>query len=88
MQTAQTRPRCRTTRSRARRLVWDGYVRGHPDCWVVVARDEGDLAEWLQAEELALDAVPLRICRAILDDDNVILEDSDVEDDELFADVL
>jgi hypothetical protein len=55
---------------------------------VVVARDERDLAEWFQSEEVALDAAPLRICRAILDDDVLILEDSDLEDGELFADLF
>jgi len=88
MQIERTHPRTRPARSTAARLVWDGYVRGHPDCWVVVARDERELAEWFRSEGLALDAAPLRICRAILDDDVLILEDSDLEDGELFADLI
>jgi len=55
---------------------------------VVVARDERELADWFRAEELALEAAPLRICRAILDDGVLILEDSDLEDGDLFADLF
>jgi hypothetical protein len=55
---------------------------------VVVARDERELADWIRSEELALEATPLRICRAILDDDVLILEDSDLEDGDLFADLF
>ena len=70
----------RSAHSGATRRVWNGHVRGNPDCWVVVARDERDLADWLLCEELALEASPLRICRAILDDDVLVLEDSDLDD--------
>jgi hypothetical protein len=66
--------------------VWDGFVRGNPDCWVVVARDERDLVDWIRWEELALEAAPLRICRAILEDDVLVLEDSAVDDGEPLAD--
>jgi hypothetical protein len=54
-------------------------VRGIPDCWVVVARDEADLEAWIEAESLALEASPLRVCRAVLDDDLLILR-RDTED--------
>lgn len=88
MQTERTHPRPLPARSSGARLVWDGYVRGHPDCWVVVARDEWELADWFRSEEVALEAAPLRICRAILDDDVLILEDSDLDDGDLFADLF
>jgi hypothetical protein len=65
--------------------VWGGFVRGNPDCWVVVARDEWELAEWCQSETFALEAAPLRICRAILDDGVLLLEKPDLEDGELFS---
>jgi hypothetical protein len=70
---------------KAERLVWDGFVRGRPDCWVVVARDAWELAEWGRYEALALEAAPLRICRAILGDGVLLLEKPDLEDDELFS---
>lgn len=58
------------------RRVLDGIVQGRPDCWVVVAREERDLEEWLQFEEQAVEAVPLRICTAVLENGDLILDDS------------
>jgi hypothetical protein len=72
-------------RSPATRRVWDGLVRGIPDCWVFVARDEEDLADWMRSEELAVEEAPLRICRAIVDDDLLLLADTD--DDGSFPDL-
>ena len=62
------RPGCPTARR-----VWDGFVRGHADCWVVVPRDEWELAEWSRCEDEAVTSVPLRLCRAILDDGWLVL---------------
>ena len=59
------------------RRVLDGFVQGHPDCWVVVAREERDLEDWFQSEEQAVEVVPLRMCTAVLDNGNLILDDSD-----------
>lgn len=70
----------RFVRNRAARRVWDGLVRGLPDCWVVVARDERDLAEWMECEMAAVDEAPLRICRAILDDDVLVLSPTDEDE--------
>jgi len=77
--------RDRPLRSPSTRRVWDGLVRGVPDCWVVVARDEEDIADWTHAEELAIEEAPLRICRAIVDDDLLVLAETD--DDGSFPDL-
>lgn len=69
--------RDRPLRPRSARRVWAGLVRGIPDCWVVVARDDEDLYDWVHSEELAVEEAPLRICRAIVDDDLLVLADSD-----------
>ena len=60
----------------ASRRILDGIVQGQPDCWVVVAREERDLEEWLQSEEQAVEAVPLRMCTAVLDNGDLILDGS------------
>jgi hypothetical protein len=82
MHIERTHPARRRSRHVTARRVWAGFVRGTPDCWVVVARDEYDLVEWFHAEEAALDASPLRICRAILDDGVLLLEPADLHDGE------
>lgn len=69
----------RPTRLTPARRVWDGYVRGIPDCWVVVARDEQDLFDWFECEEVALEAAPLRLCRAILDDDMLLIAGGELD---------
>jgi len=76
----------RGSHSRVSGRVWDGFVRGNPDCWVVVPRDERELLEWEHCEELALEAAPLRICRAILDDGVLVLEDSEPRDYDPYPD--
>ena len=73
----------RPLRSRSTRRVWDGLVRSIPDCWVVVARDDEDLVDWMHSVELAVEEAPLRICRAILDDDLLVLVDTDGDDEPL-----
>ncbi len=65
------------------RRILDGFVQGHADCWVVVAREEGDLEDWLRSEEQAVEVAPLRICTAVLDNGILILDDSDSDRDEL-----
>jgi hypothetical protein len=87
MQFERTPLKNRLPHSEAARRVWTGYVHGHPDCWVVVTRNDRELAEWFRSETIALDAARLKICRAILDDDVLLIEDSDLEDGELFADL-
>ena len=51
----------------------------------VVARDEADIADWLECEELAVEAAPLRMCRAIVDDDLIVLTDTEASGDALDA---
>jgi hypothetical protein len=68
-------------RGRATQRVWDGWVKGLPDCWVVVPRDDADLIDWLESELAAVDEAPLRICSAIVDDDLLLLTDSDDDAD-------
>ena len=68
-------------RGSATQRVWDGLVKGLPDCWVVVPRDDADLLDWLESELAAVDEVPLRICTAIVDDDVLVLSDSQDEID-------
>ena len=53
--------------------VVGGTVEGQSDCWVVVAREERDLDDWLRSEEQAIEAAPLRMCRAVLDNGDLIL---------------
>ena len=48
-------------RGRATQRVWDGLVRGLPDCWVVVPRDDADLIDWLESELCAVDEATGRI---------------------------
>ena len=52
----------RAPRQKIGRRVLNGFVRGHADCWVVVAREERDLEDWCLSEEQAVEAAPLRIC--------------------------
>jgi len=77
--------RDRPLRSPSTRRVWDGLVHGMPDCWVVVARDEDDFADWANSEALAVEEAPLRICRAIVGDDLLVLAETD--DDGAFPDL-
>jgi len=70
-------------RQNIRRRVLDGVVQGRPDCWVVVAREERDLEDWFQSEEQAVEAVPLRMCTAVLDNGDLILDDSESDGCEL-----
>jgi hypothetical protein len=41
----------------------------------VVPRDEYELIEWFRSEEVALESAPMRVCRTILDDGVLVLED-------------
>lgn len=61
------------------RRVWDGLVRGNHEYWVVVAREGEDMAEWLRPDEKGLESTPLRVCRAILDDDVLVLGEDDFD---------
>ncbi len=70
-------------RQKIGRRVLDGGVEGRPDCWVVVAREEKDLEDWFRSEEQAVEVVPLRMCTAVLDNGNLILDDSDSDGSEL-----
>ena len=65
------------------RPVLDGFVQGRADCWVVVAREERDLEDWMQSEEEAVEVAPLRFCTAVLDDGSLILDDRDSDRCEL-----
>ena len=75
MQYESFHPAERRTKTRTPRRVLEGLVRGIPDCWVVVPRDEYELIEWLRSEEVALESAPMRVCRTILDDGVLVLED-------------
>jgi hypothetical protein len=68
------------------RRVWEGWVDGRPDCWVLVPRDEADLEEWLYSEASATEVVPLRVCRELSDDGRVVLSGTDPGDDALSPD--
>ncbi len=67
----------RSRRQTIGRRILDGFVQGHADCWVVVAREERDLEEWCQSEEQAVEVAPLRVCTAVLDNGDLILDGSD-----------
>jgi len=73
----------RPPRRRISRRVLNGFVRGHAACWVVVAREERDLEDWCKSEQQAVEVAPLRICTAVLDNGNLILDDSDTDGREL-----
>lgn len=87
MQFERTHLRERSDDKREPNRVWDGFVHGHPECWVVVAPSERDLLDWYLCEAVAVESTPLRICRAILDDDVLVLEASDAVDGELFSEL-
>ncbi len=70
-------------RQRIGRRVLDGFVQGRADCWVVVAREEQDLEDWMQSEEQAIEVAPLRICTAVLENGDLILDDIDPDGSEL-----
>ena len=69
-------------RQRIGRRVLDGFVQGRADCWVVVAREEQDLEDWMQSEEQAIEVAPLRICTAVLENGDLILDDIDPDGSE------
>ncbi len=48
-----------------------------------MARKEQDLEDWFQSEEQAVEVAPLRMCTAVLDNGNLILDDSDADGSEL-----
>ncbi len=73
----------RLPRQKIGRRVLDGVVQGRLDCWVVVAREERDLEDWFQSEEQAVEVAPLCMCTAVLDNGNLILDDSDSDGSEL-----
>lgn len=74
-------------RPRARR-VWDGRVRGNLEYWVVVARDEEDLGEWLLPEQEGVEMTSLRVCRAILENGELVLEEDDHGYEDSYEDYL
>ena len=73
----------RSPRQSIGRRPLNGFVQGHADCWVVVAREEQDLEDWCQSEEQAVEVAPLRICTAVLDNGNLILDDGNPDGGEL-----
>ena len=64
----------------ATRLVWDGWVAGRPDCWLLVPRSEDDLDDWLYSEASATEVAPLRVCRELCADGTVVLSETDPMD--------
>jgi hypothetical protein len=71
-------------RVEARRGV-DGLIVGSREVWLVVAHGAEDLEDLLTAEP---DEAPLRLCRAVLDDDELVLGDADPERDAFLSDIL
>ena len=63
----------RPARERNAGRVWEGTVHGVTDWWVVVARDERELEEWVVSEQEAVEVAPLRVCRAIVGDDSLVI---------------
>jgi len=61
--------------------IVDGLLLDNGEIWVVVARNEEDLDGWLD------DGLPLKLCRAVLDDDTLLLGESDPDRDSLLSDV-
>jgi len=66
----------------------DGYVTDRNDFWVLVGREDEDTVGMMLGESLAVGEPPLRICRAILDDDVLLIGDSDPEQDCLLSELL
>ncbi len=65
----------RVSRRQTSHQFLNRLVQGPADCWVVVAREERDLEDWLQSEEQAVEVAPLRICTAVLDNGDLILDE-------------
>lgn len=65
----------------------DTVVVGHGDVWVVVGGAGGeDVAELLLGEgETEFDEVPVRVCRAVLDDGALVIGDCDPLQDGLLS---
>jgi len=88
MQHESLRTSERRTETGIPRRVLDGLVRGLPDCWVMVPRDEYELFEWFRSEEVALESAPMRVCRTILDDGVLVLEDLTVDEYEAIPELF
>ena len=72
-------------RSRERGVV-DALVVDERDLWAVVARHGERIEEWLHGsggEEVA----PLRVCRTLLENGRVVLDQTDPERDHLLSDL-
>ena len=64
----------------------DGLVVGGREVWVLVAGPDEDPADLLWSDDLGCDS--LKICKAVLDDDTLVLGDADPEQDPLLSDIL
>ena len=72
-------------RPQARGVV-DALVMNERDLWVVVARQGESIDEWLHGscgEEVA----PLRVCRTLLGNGEIVLDDADPDRDQLLSDL-
>ena len=76
----------RAVASETDRRSWCRVVQGQSDFWVVVVPDSEQPTEWLYREDAEVS--PLRFCHTIRDDDVLVMGDSDLEDDEMFSDLL
>jgi len=72
-------------RPQARGVV-DALVMNDRDLWVVVARQGESIDEWLHGsggEEVA----PLRVCRTLLGNGEIVLDHVDPDRDQLLSDI-
>ncbi len=71
----------------ATREVIDGLLVGDQEVWLIVARRGEDLSEWLEPPDGESEPAPLRICRAVLGDDTLVMGEPDPEQDALLSEL-
>ncbi len=76
------------TQSAQKRRVVDGLVLDRQEVWVLLGSLDEDPVEWLLGD-LEIDSdVPFRICRAVLDDGMLLIDDADPDHDQLLSQLL
>jgi hypothetical protein len=59
--------------------VWRGLVQGHREAWILIDRTGEALGGWLEEDGRS---IPLKVCRAVLDDGVLVLGEWTREDGE------
>ena len=72
-------------RPQARGVV-DALVMNERDLWVVVARQGESIDEWLHGSG-GKEVAPLRVCRTLLENGEIVLDNADPDRDQLLSDL-